>query len=148
MAELKCWCGGQVVLSATLPPKEVCLDSVFHDPKATGRREAHRKLYIAGPMTGYPDCNYPLFNEVHERLEAAGYEVLNPAKAVVGSEAHYVDFIREDLRMMLDCDGVALLDRWWESTGARNEVNVAGVLLMPCRPWQEWLERAHQELGS
>jgi hypothetical protein len=65
----------------------------------------------------------------------------------VGTEAHYVDFIREDLRMMLDCHGVATLDNWWESTGARNEVNVAGILKMPVRTVADWLERAARELS-
>lgn len=145
----KCWCGGRVGLPLirTAATEERCLESEFHQWDATGRRERHTKLYIAGPMTGYEDANYPAFNDAAKVLEGAGYEILNPATAVVGTEAHYVDFIREDLRMMLDCHGVAVIDRWWESSGARNEVNVAGILLMPVRTVNEWLERARMELS-
>jgi hypothetical protein len=41
-------------------------------------------LYIAGPMTGIPDSNYPAFNQAEIELRAAGYDVLNP----VASEEH------------------------------------------------------------
>lgn len=128
----KCWCGGKVVGTA-------CVDSRFHDPLATGTREPEdiTKLYVAGPMSGYPESNYPLFNRVSELLRQAGFEIVNPAE--FGNGKHYIDFLREDLRLMLDCHGVAVLDKWWESTGARNEVQVAGVLKMPVHPWADWL---------
>jgi hypothetical protein len=35
--------------------------------------------YVAGPMTGIKDFNYPAFNAVAEDLRAQGYEVENPA---------------------------------------------------------------------
>jgi hypothetical protein len=131
----QCWCGGLVVRSA-------CVDSEFHDPSATGRPEKIERLYIAGPMTGYPECNYPAFNAAAKFLRQDGFDVVNPAEfgardLRVG--VHYVDLIREDLRLMLDCHGVATLDGWWESVGARNEVMVAGVLKMPVRTIDEWL---------
>lgn len=141
---MKCWCGGEV--GAPLIGRTYCVDSEFHDPLATGRPERITTLYVAGPMSGIPECNYPAFNEAAEQLSGAGFAAVNPAASVTGTEAHYVDFIREDLRMMLDCDGVAVLENWWESTGARNEVQVAGLLKMPVRSITEWLSRAAYEL--
>ena len=147
---MKCWCGGRV---GPRSPGDAdglgCLDSIYHDWAATGRRDAHTVLYVAGPMSGYEDNNYPAFHEASERLRAAGYEVVSPAEfgAEEGSSVHYVDLIREDLRAMLDCHAVAVLENWWQSTGARNEVQVAGVLLMPVRTVSEWLERAATELA-
>jgi hypothetical protein len=139
-APTKCWCGGRVAPAVAFPMNGtpyICLDSKFHDPTATGRPDKIEKIYIAGPMTGYPDCNYPEFHRVDEALRTAGYDVVNPAS--FGEGRHYVDFIREDLRMMLDCHAVATLNNWWESVGARNEVQVAGVLKMPVKPWQTWV---------
>lgn len=130
----RCWCGGSV-------PSEdptVCLDSPYHDPSADGRPHSIRKLYIAGPMSGYPDCNYPEFNAAEYLLREKGFTVLNPASTGEG-DSHYVDLIRKDLLMLLECDGVAVLENWWESVGARNEVQVAGILKMPVRPVGEWL---------
>lgn len=137
--EVKCWCGGAV-------DQGNCLDSDFHDPFSTGKPDRITKLYIAGPMSGYPEANYPAFNEAERLLQHAGYTVVNPANVHL-ERCHYVDLIREDLRVMLDCSGIAVLDRWWESVGARNEVNVGGVLKMPTRTVDQWLERAYIELG-
>ena len=138
-----CWCGG-------LAAGAVCLDSEYHDPTATGLRDRVTKLYIAGPMSGHPECNYPAFHEAAETLRSAGYTVVNPAECGVpnGTRVHYVDLIREDLRLLLDCHGIAALDGWWNSAGARNEVNVAELLKMPVRQVPEWLYRVPKELGS
>lgn len=37
------------------------------------------KIYIAGPMTGYPDYNRAAFNAKASELMAEGHIVLNPA---------------------------------------------------------------------
>lgn len=138
-----CWCRNPVVykrLSPEANPVLACGDSEFHVWDATGRPEHVSRLYIAGPMTGYPGNNYDAFRSAQRLLEGAGYEVVNPANFGAAG-GHYVDLIREDLRGMLDCHAVATLERWWESVGARNEINVAGVLLMPVRPVHDWVAR-------
>lgn len=134
----KCWCGGPV---SSFTGELRCNDSSFHDPAATGKRDVVTKIYIAGPMSGYPECNYPAFNEAEIELLEHGYEVVNPASVHV-ERCHYTDLIREDLRVMLDCHAVATLEGWWESVGARNEVQVAGILKMPVRSIGEWLALA------
>lgn len=136
-------------MASAQPSQIVCLDSVYHDPIATGRRDKHTKLYLAGPMSGYPDNNYPRFHLNAMALRSAGFEVVNPAEGVhnPGERVHYVDLLRQDIRVMLDCHAVAVMDRWWESGGARNEVNVAGILKMPVRSVEEWLDRADVELA-
>jgi hypothetical protein len=144
-----CWCGGKVADVRLGGQGATCTESVFHDPLSNGRPQQVRTVYVAGPMSGYPENNYPAFHEAAERLREAGYAVVNPAEYGGPTEGrfHYVDLLREDLRQMLDAQGVCTLDNWWESTGARNEVNVAGLLKMPVRSLVEWLERAHQELS-
>jgi len=37
------------------------------------------KIYIAGPMRGYPDWNYKAFNDTEGRLKDNGWDVINPA---------------------------------------------------------------------
>lgn len=116
-----------------------CTESPFHAPFSDGRPTEVKRLYVAGPMSGYPESNYPAFNEAANFLKAVGYEVVNPAEDIHEPEmCHYVDLLREDLRAMFDCHGVAVLENWWESTGARNEVQVAGLLRMPVRSVAEW----------
>ena len=124
-----CWCGAPVENNA-------CSGSPYHGWDATKKTEIKR-IYVAGPMTGYPDCNYPAFNQAAEELRDLGYEVVNPAESTL-VDAHYADFLREDLRLMLDCDAVAILPGWEHSVGARNEVMVAGVLGMPVNELGYW----------
>jgi hypothetical protein len=144
----KCWCGGGAKVD-TGPDGTafgICLDSEYHDPIADGRPKVVSKIYIAGPMSGYPNNNYPLFNVAAALLRSYGFTVVNPAEygAPSGGRVHYVDLIREDLRLMLDCHAVATLDHWWESAGARNEVTVAGMLKMPVRSVEEWTFKMNQ----
>lgn len=37
-------------------------------------------------------------------------------------------------------DGIAMLDGWEGSRGARIEYDLAQVFGIPCKPWREWLE--------
>ena len=47
----------------------------------------NRRIYVAGPMTGLPELNYPAFNAAADRLRARGWHVENPAE----SPAPHVD---------------------------------------------------------
>ena len=38
------------------------------------------KIYIAGPMSGYEDLNYPAFAQTAAVLRNAGHEVVSPAE--------------------------------------------------------------------
>ena len=38
------------------------------------------RIYVAGPMTGHPQLNFPAFHTEAARLRALGYEVVNPAE--------------------------------------------------------------------
>jgi hypothetical protein len=80
--------------------------------------------YIAGPMTGYPDHNFPAFAAKAAELRAKGVEVLSPHEH--GHTDHdYSWYIREDLKLLLQCDEVVLLHGWKDSKGATLEVAVA-----------------------
>jgi hypothetical protein len=99
-------------------------------------------LYIAGPMTGLPDLNYPAFNQAELELIAAGYTVLNP----VASEEHnptgttqpWQWYMRHALAMVIRADGLALLPGWEGSRGATLEVHVAEALDLPVNGVAEW----------
>ena len=141
-ARKHCWCGGRTAKATTGDLALICLESIYHDPTNEGRPTKVNRLYIAGPMTGYAENNYPAFNAVANALRNVGYEAVNPAEFGNhnGTTSSYTDLLKNDLRALLDCDGVAALDNWWESVGARNEIQVAGVLKMPVRSTREWVE--------
>ena len=106
------------------------------------------RLYVAGPMTGLPDYNYPAFDGTAALLASAGYGVENPAdnEALFKDRSgppHYTEYLRAGLAQLLRCDGVATLEGWWNSGGARWEVQTAGILGLEVRPVSEWLAMAH-----
>lgn len=89
------------------------------------------RLYLAGPMTGLPDFNYPAFNSEAARLRALGWTIENPAQNAAPAGSAWADYMRLALRQLLLCDGVALLPGWESSRGATLEVRIAGALLIP-----------------
>jgi len=99
------------------------------------------KLYVSGPMTGIPEHNFPAFNAAAAALRAAGFEVVNPADngADPTGQTTWADYLRKDLVDMLGCKGLALLDGWHRSKGARLEYHVASELAMPIRSVDAWL---------
>ncbi|HFU7859666.1 TPA: DUF4406 domain-containing protein [Escherichia coli] len=84
------------------------------------------KIYIAGPMTGYPDYNRAAFNAKASELMAEGHIVLNPAVLPGGlCQSEYMDIC---LAMVRSADAIYLLNRWEESVGARAEHALAEKL--------------------
>ena len=103
------------------------------------------KCYIAGPMTGLPQFNFPAFFEAAERLRANGWEVVSPAEidepetkaAALASPAGapgtgaangetWGDFLARDVKLIAD-DGIEfifVLPGWEKSRGARLETFV------------------------
>lgn len=130
---MTCWCGGESA-------GNVCKDSVFHDATDSAPTGPVRRIYVSGPMSGIPESNYPAFNHAAGELEMAGYEVVNPAATAAARS--YREILKEDLRELMTCDAVATLDGWWGSKGANLEVHTAGVLQMPIRSVDEWLQIA------
>lgn len=96
------------------------------------------RVYISGPMTGYPDHNYPAFFAAEAELSILGYKVLNPARHP--EQVSWADYLRLDLAGVLAADAVAVLPGWECSRGARLEVHVAHALGMTVLPIDQWRE--------
>lgn len=85
------------------------------------------RVYIAGPMTGYAELNYPKFAEVAARLRALGFEVVSPAELNPITET-YLSAMKKDILALIECDHIYLLDGWEKSKGASLERHIAMVL--------------------
>ena len=87
-----------------------------------------RKIYIAGPMTGYEDFNRPAFKAFSLKLSLDGNVVLNPAVLPDGLEQReYMDICCAMIRC---ADAVFMLRGWEKSAGARAENALAEKLEM------------------
>ena len=91
------------------------------------------RVYIAGPMTGLPEFNYPAFNDAADKLRDAGHHVENPADIGVVDGWTWQDYVRAALAKLITCDEVATLPDWDRSPGATTEVRLAESLALPVR---------------
>ena len=91
-------------------------------------------IYIAGPMTGCKDYNYPAFNAAAKELRADGWDVVNPAELgnsfgtpeeLNNNQPLLKRLIAIELQAVADCDAIYLLPGWHESRGATTEFGVA-----------------------
>lgn len=89
---------------------------------------AHERVYIAGPMTGIRDFNYPAFHAAAAEWRAQGFHVENPAE--VEPQPSWAHYMRVSLRRLLTCDTICLLPGWTRSRGAVIEWLVALALDM------------------
>lgn len=100
-------------------------------------------IYVAGPMTGYPEFNYPAFIAAAQALRDLGHDVLNPVDSEMyndtGKPQTWDWYMRHALRMVLDAEAVALLPGWQVSRGAQLEHEVASALGLPRFPLRAWL---------
>ncbi|WP_433673818.1 DUF4406 domain-containing protein [Microbacterium gorillae] len=97
------------------------------------------RIYVAGPMTGLPELNYPAFRAAAQELRERGYSVEDPSTNVNPTPGDYHGWLRAGLQQLIRCDAVALLPGWEASGGARLEVNVAATLGLRVAPLSEWL---------
>lgn len=118
------------------------------------------KLYLAGPMRGYPEFNRAGFAHWAAALRANGHEVFSPAehsgklfgdavrKSAEGDEGHMggdkmtisrTVFSLDLQYICLHADGVALMPGWEASKGASAEKAAADALPIPALPVERFL---------
>lgn len=82
-------------------------------------------IYLSGPMTGYPEFNFPAFRTEATRLRRDGYRVINPAEHAGPVTLTWADYLRKDIELLMRCDRIHLLPGWANSKGARLEHHIA-----------------------
>jgi len=91
------------------------------------------RVYIAGPMTGIIEYNFPAFHAAAAAWRKEGWEVVSPAEmdeeidgfdAKADKALSHSHYMRRDLPEVAGCDAIALLPGWEGSKGANNEITV------------------------
>lgn len=111
-------------------------------------------LFIAGPMSGYPDRNEDAFCDAERRLQAAGMVTLNPVIAIkfapgVEEDAknwHWQQ--RSSIRMLTYATGLALLPGWEDSSGVGVAINIATIMDIEIRTVDDWISHVEKELSQ
>jgi hypothetical protein len=103
-----------------------------------------KTYYLAGPMTGYPQFNFPAFESACKALREQGYNVISPheldpdevkeealaspdGKLYDGKIAGHTfgDLLSKDVKVVADhVQGIIFLPGWHASKGARLEAFV------------------------
>lgn len=100
---------------------------VLNNPK-------YKTVYISGPITGIENGNKQAFSNYEEKLKIQGFNVINPHNLHTEEEEKtftWVQFMKSDIKALMDCDFVAVLNGWANSKGANVEVMLARTLNMP-----------------
>ena len=116
-------------------------------------------LYLAGPMTGIPQFNFPAFASAAHALRAVGFQVVSPHEQddpavaaaawesptgdpadlpATGKGADPLETAIENVKNVHECDGVALLPDWQRSAGTRHEIETAHRFRLPVAPIGLW----------
>ena len=108
----------------------ISVDMLFPTKEKKGKynfvRDKKPKVYISGKITGLEEKVYKNnFNSAELYLTGLGYDVVNPVSEVSIPNGTWKDYMRRDLKLLLDCDYIYLLDNWTESTGAKIEYSLA-----------------------
>jgi hypothetical protein len=95
--------------------------------------EGPTTFYIAGPMTGIEEYNFPAFDNARDMLHSNGLVAISPAD--MDRELGYFKdgtfnenlalYMRRDLEQVAKADGILMLEGWEASRGSNIELMVA-----------------------
>lgn len=96
-------------------------------------------IYLAGPMRGYENYNFPAFDRYAAELRALGHTVASPAELdrAEGFSEHdpesmesvkLADALERDLSAICRMDAIALMPGWRDSSGVNVELTLARTL--------------------
>jgi len=100
------------------------------------------RYYLAGPMSGLPQFNFPAFYAATAALRGRGYDILSPAElddqedagvamaskdgSPESAKRTWGDFLARDVKIISDqAQGIIFLPNWWTSRGAKLEAFVS-----------------------
>ena len=98
-----------------------------------------KRIFISGPMSGYPWWNYPQFDIWENFFVRNGFEVVNPAnigrkfgpEKVDADPILYKEMEAEIQAAERTCDAIFLLKGWEDSKGVRLELKTAIEMKLP-----------------
>ena len=85
-----------------------------------------KRIYISGAIAHHDLTERKAAFEHSDRyLNLKGYEAVNPFSNGLPDDVDWHEHMRVDIRMLLDCDYIYMLQGWEHSKGAKLELDVA-----------------------
>ena len=90
-----------------------------------------QKIYVSGAIAHHDIGERRMaFESCASFCELCGFEAVNPFenkfwKQGRGMSADWREHMKEDLRMLLECDAICMMDGWEGSKGCKLELDVA-----------------------
>ena len=84
------------------------------------------KIYISGAIAHHDlEERKMAFSLCAAFCEHCGFEAVNPFDNGVDQSEDWRKHMRADIRMLVDCDAICMMDGWEQSKGCKLELDVA-----------------------
>lgn len=93
-----------------------------------GMEKEIKIIYISGKISGIENEAPKLFNDAENLLKEQGFEVVNPMTINHEHDKSWLSYMKEDVKAMMDCDSIYMLNNWKQSKGAKVERDIARQL--------------------
>lgn len=84
-------------------------------------------IYVSGQITGLDlEVAKQYFKKASEKINSSGHIAVNPMEILpYHPDYTWHDYMAEDLKVLIRCDAILMLDNWTNSKGAKIEHAVA-----------------------
>jgi len=95
-------------------------------------------VYISGPMTGVEDGNKAAFLKAWKKIHDKGDIPISPVdigrrleSTITSRNPEWEEYMRADIKALMGCDAIMMLEGWRGSKGATIEKELADKLGIP-----------------
>lgn len=108
----------------------VSVDMLFPTKEKIGKYnfvlDKKPKVYISGKISGLSEKVYKNnFNSIELYLTGLGYDVVNPVSYPQEPNWKWEDYMKRDIKLLVGCDYIYMLEGWEDSDGASLEHLIA-----------------------
>lgn len=85
-----------------------------------------KRVYLSAPISGYDlEERRETFMKMEVNLRGRGYDTFNPMGDHWKEGVTTYDYMKKDLKELLECDAILLMEGWQRSAGCKCELEVA-----------------------
>lgn len=101
-------------------------------------------IYISGKISGMEEEARTIFDRAEQEIISMGHHPINPMKLPADHDKSWYSYMKADIKVLMDCEGIYMIGNWAESPGAIIEHTLALQLGMTI--WYETLLRKQKQI--